>query len=133
MKCFSMVSKEDLYRLKRCDHAMIRWICGVKIMQPHSTDSLRSKLQIPCIEDVMRWNRLRLYGHRCRQDDDSLWTKKIMNFHVEGPTPRGRPKLRWSDVIKILTFGGIPSSLALHNRRSSNPLQVDDGVETTSK
>ena len=45
--------KEDLYRLKRCDHAMIRWICGVKIMQPHSTDSLRSKLQIPCIEDVM--------------------------------------------------------------------------------
>ena len=39
------LSKEDLYRLKRCDRAMIRWICGVKIMQPHSTDSLRSKLK----------------------------------------------------------------------------------------
>ena len=22
-----------------------------------------------------------------------------MNFNVDGPTPRGRPKLRWNDVI----------------------------------
>ena len=96
---------------------MIRWICGVKIMQPHSTDSLRSKLQIPCIEDVMRWNRLRLYGHRYRQDD-SLRTKKIMNFPVEGPTPRGRPKLRWSDVIKVdLKKLGLTPTMANNRKR----------------
>ena len=92
------LSVDDLYRLKRCDHAMLRWICGVKLSQPHSTAELRSKLKIPDVEDVLRCNRLRLFGHRCRQDD-TLWTKKIMSFIVDGPTPRGRPRLRWSDVI----------------------------------
>ena len=92
------LSKDDLYRIKRCDHAMLRWICGVKITQPHSTESLRRRLQVPCIEDVLRENRLRLFGHRYRQDE-SLWTKKIMNLQIDGPTPRGRPKLRWSDVV----------------------------------
>ena len=92
------LSKDDLYRLKRCDHAMLHWICGVRIMQPHSTDSLRRRLQVPCIEEVLRWNRLRLFGHRQRQDD-SLWTKKIMSLEIDAPTPRGRPKLRWRDVV----------------------------------
>ena len=41
---------------------------------------------------------MRLSGHLHRQDDTS-WTKKIMNFDVDGPTPRGRPKLRWKDVV----------------------------------
>ena len=39
-----------------------------------------------------------MFGHRCRQNED-LWTKKIMSFNVDGPTPRGRPRLRWSDVV----------------------------------
>ena len=93
------MSQYDLYRLKRCDHAMIRWICGVKLMDPHSTQNLRERLQIPSIEDMLRWNRLRLYGHRYRQSDD-LWSKKVMSLEVEGPSLRGRPKLRWSDVVK---------------------------------
>ena len=92
------LSKDDLYRLKRCDHAMLRCICGVRIMQPHSTDSLRRRLQVPSIEDMLRWNRLHLYGHRQRQDD-SLWTKKIITLQIDRPTPRGRPELRWSDVV----------------------------------
>ena len=46
----------------------------------------------------LRWNRLRLSGHLHQQDDKS-WTKKIMNFNVDGPTPWGRPKLRWKDVV----------------------------------
>ena len=77
---------------------MLRWICEVKLTQPHSTAELRSKMEIPNIENVLRCNRLRLFGHRCCQDD-SLWTKKIMSFVVDGPTPKGRPRLRWNDVI----------------------------------
>ena len=49
------ISQDDLYRLKRADHAMIRWICGVKRMQPHSTSDLRSKLFIPDLEDLLRY------------------------------------------------------------------------------
>ena len=27
------------------------------------------------------------------------WSKKIIDFEVGGPNPKGRPRLRWSDVI----------------------------------
>ena len=39
------LSVDDLYRLKRCDHVMLRWICVVKLTQPHSTAELRSELK----------------------------------------------------------------------------------------
>ena len=79
---------------------MIRWICNVKIEQNLSTEVLRKRIFAQHIEDVLRWNRLRLSRHLHRQDDTS-WTKKIMNFDVDvdGPTPRGRPKLGWKDVV----------------------------------
>ena len=55
---------------------------------------------------------MRLAGHRYRQDDDT-WTKKIMNFRVEGPSARGRPKLRWSDVVnKDLQTKGLKIEMA---------------------
>ena len=102
---------------------MLRWICGVKIMQPHSTDSLRRSLQVHCIEDVVRWNRLRLFGHRYRQND-TLWTKKIMSLQIEGPTPRGRPKLRWSDVVNTdMKKLGLKSSLATNRTLWRNAIK----------
>ena len=103
---------DDLARIKRSDHAMIRWVCVVRLDQPHSTDNLRERLHLMDIEDLLRWNRLRLAGHRHRQDDSS-WTKKIMSLDIDGPTPCGRPRLRWSDVInKDLKKRGINIELA---------------------
>ena len=92
------LSAEDLSRIKRCDHAMIRWLSNVKIEQKHSTEDLRRRSHIHHIEDVLRCNRLRLSGHFHRQIETSC-TKKIMSFNVDGPTSRGRPKLRWKDVV----------------------------------
>ena len=73
---------------------MIRWISGVKLDQPHTANDLREKLHVQDIDELLWWNRLRLAGHRYRQEDDT-WTKKIMNFRVEGPPVRARPKLKW--------------------------------------
>ena len=66
--------------------------------QKLSTEVLQKRIFVQHIEDVLRWNRLRLSGHLHRQDDTS-WTKKIMNFDVDGPTPWGRRKLRWKDLV----------------------------------
>ena len=93
------LSQEDLRRMERCDHGMIRWICCVRLEQPVAMADLRARLRICSIDEALRWERLRLFDHRYRQDN-SQWTKKIMDFHVEGPTPRGRPRLRWMDVVK---------------------------------
>jgi len=43
-------------------------------------------------------NRLRWYGHVLRKDDDD-WVKKCMEYEVEGPRPRGRPKRTWKEVV----------------------------------
>ena len=56
----------DLSHIKTNDHAMIQWICSVKIKQQHSTESLE--------EDLI----------------SSIWTKKIINFVTNGPTSHGK-------------------------------------------
>jgi len=33
-----------------------------------------------------------------RKDDDDDWVKKCMEYEVEGPRPRGRPKRTWREV-----------------------------------
>ena len=45
-------------------------------------------------ELIKRLNRLRWYGHMLRKKDDD-WVKKCMEYEVEGPRPRGRPKRTW--------------------------------------
>jgi len=47
---------------------------------------------------IMRGS-LRWYGHVLRKDDDD-WVKKCMEYEVEGPRPRGRPKRTWREVVK---------------------------------
>jgi len=33
-----------------------------------------------------------------KEDDD--WVKKCMEYEVEGPRPRGRPKKTWREVVR---------------------------------
>ncbi len=117
------VTKEDLYRLIRCENAMIRWMCGVKLAWRVSTEDLRRRINVVSLEDVIRWGRLRYFGHLSRHDD--TWPGKIRNLEVEGRYPRGRPKMRWMDVINNdLEKTSIDKNLALSRndwRRAIKP------------
>jgi len=48
---------------------------------------------------VLQQNRLCWYGHVLRKEDDD-WANKCMEYEVEGPRPRGRPKRTWREVVK---------------------------------
>ena len=48
---------------------------------------------------VLHQNRLLWYGHVLRKEDDD-WVKKCMEYEVEGPRPRGRPKRTWREVVR---------------------------------
>ena len=39
-------SKDDLSRMNRSEHAMICWICGVRLDQQHAIDDQLQKLHI---------------------------------------------------------------------------------------
>ena len=40
-----------------------------------------------------------MVGHVLRKDDAD-WVKKCMEYEVEGPRPRGRPKRTWREVVE---------------------------------
>ena len=89
---------EDLQRLRRNDRAMIRWICGVKLQDEVSSESLLAKLEIADITSVLRSRRLRWYGHTKRSPD---CIHHVQDFVVPGSSGRGRgrPRKNWRECV----------------------------------
>ena len=61
-----------------------------------SSDSLLGKLGINNIQTLLRYNRLRWFGHVVRNDG---CINSITEFEVVGQRGRGRPKKTWKDTI----------------------------------
>ena len=78
------------------DRAMIRWTCNVRLKDQISSDSLLRKLGINNIQTLLRYNRLRWFGHVVRNDG---CINSITEFEVVGQRGRGRPKKTWKDTI----------------------------------
>ena len=51
------------------------------------------------IAEFLIEKRLRWFGHVQRRDTDDA-TRKILQMTVDGKRNRGRPKLRWRDLVK---------------------------------
>ena len=81
----------DLLKLQRNDQAMIRWTCNMPLEDHISSDSLLRKLGINNIQTLLRYNRLRWFGHGC--------INSITEFEVDGQRGRGRQKKTWKDTI----------------------------------
>jgi len=84
--------------LQRAEMRMVSWMSGIKLKDRFPSKEPRERLGIDDIALVLQQNRLRWYGHVLRKDDD--WVKKCMEYEVEGPRPRERPKRTWREVIK---------------------------------
>jgi len=80
---------------------MVRWMCGVKLKDRLPSKEFREsqRLGIDDIALVLQQNRLRWYGHVLRKEDDDC-VKKCMEYEVEGPRPRRRPKRTWREVVR---------------------------------
>jgi len=78
---------------------MVRWMCGVKLKDRLPRQELSERLGIHDIALVLQQNRLRCYGYVPRKYDDD-WVKKCMEYEVEGPRPRVRPKRTWKEVVQ---------------------------------
>ena len=72
---------------------------GVKLKDRLPGKEPRERLGVDDIALVLQQNRLRWYGHVRRKKDDK-WVKKCMEYEVEGPRPRGRPKRTWTEVVE---------------------------------
>ena len=97
--------QEDVDRLKRAEMRMVRWMCGVRHCPAQggagqSNATLRERLGIECIGEVLRKKRLSWYGHVTRMEEESA-VKRVMNLEVRGGTVgRGRPRRTWHRLIQ---------------------------------
>jgi len=95
----SPVRKENVVALQPAEIIMVRWMCGMKLKDRFPSKELRKRLGTDDIALVLQQNRLHWYGHVLRKDDD--WVKKCIEYEVEGPRHRGRPKRTWREVVNL--------------------------------
>ena len=91
------VRKENVVALQRAEMRMVRWMCGVKLKDRLPCNELR--------ELRYRWHSIGMAAKQaalvwaCAGKYDDDWVKKCMEYEVEGPRPRGRPKRTWREVV----------------------------------
>jgi hypothetical protein len=84
--------------LNRAEMRMVRWMCGVSLLDHIRSEDLRHRMGILDIGEMLRRARLRWFGHVMRKDDYDA-VKKCMDLEVEGTAPRG-PRKTWRKTVE---------------------------------
>ena len=84
-------------RLETNEMRMLRMICGVTLRDRISNEEIRSRVHVAPLGTVVTRNRLRWFGHVVRREDESL-IKQALEMRAER-RGRGRPKLRWEELV----------------------------------
>ena len=81
--------------LRRTERAMVRSVCGVKLVDKKKMEDLMEILGLKeTLDRMAKANGVRWYGHVIRRDDDNI-LKKAMTMEVNRKRKRGRPKMTW--------------------------------------
>ena len=75
--------------LRRTERAMVRAMCGAKLMEKIRTEDLMEMLGLKeTVVQMAKANGVRWYGHVLRTDDGHVLTKAL-EFEVKGKRKRG--------------------------------------------
>ena len=78
--------------LRRTERAMMRAMCGAKVMEKKRTEDLMEMLRLKeTVVQMAKANGVRWYGQVSRRDDGNV-LGKALEFEVKGKRKRGRPK-----------------------------------------
>ena len=75
--------KNEIAILRRTERAMVRVMCGAKLMEKKRTEDLMEMLGLKEKANGVRW-----YGHVLRRDDGHV-LRKALEFEVKGKRKRG--------------------------------------------
>jgi len=84
--------------IERTEMRMLRWTFGIKRLDKVTNVSIRERAGVICVSDKMREYRLRWLGHVQRMDESNP-VKDVWVSEMSGKRPRGRPRLRWREVV----------------------------------
>ena len=86
--------------LRRTERAMVRAICGRKVVDRKTTDEQIDMLGLKeTIDRLATANEVRWHGHVLRRDDDSV-LRVALDLEVSGKRKRGRPKKIWKKQVE---------------------------------
>ena len=84
--------ENEMAILRRTERAMVRAMCGAKLMEKKRTEDLMEMLRLKeTAVQMAKANGVRWYGHMLRRDDGHV-LRKVLEFEVRGKRKRGRPK-----------------------------------------
>ena len=75
-------------------------MCGKTRMNKVRNENIHNLIGVASIEDEMRENRLRWFGHIRRRSMDAL-VRRMEKINIEqGKKLKGIPKMTWMEVVK---------------------------------
>ena len=85
---------------RRPERAMVRAMCGAKLMEKKRTEDLMEMLGLKeTVVQMAKVNGVRWYGHVLRRDDGHV-LRKALEFEVRGKRKPGRPKKTWKMQVE---------------------------------
>ena len=86
------VKKQYVSKMNVAEMRMLRWMCGKTRRHKVRNERIRKMIEVAPIEEKMRENRLRWFGHIQRRPTNAP-VRKSDAIHIEGNTRgRGRSK-----------------------------------------
>ena len=84
--------EKDMAILRRIERAMIRAMCGVKLLDQRNSEELMDMLGMKeSLDRMAKASSMRWYGHVLRKEDENV-IEVALKFEVSGSRGRGRPK-----------------------------------------
>ena len=79
---------------------MLRRIKGVTLRDKVKRVDIRKELGVNSIQEKVREMILRWYGHMQRMEENNE-VRAVDDMRVTGKRPRGRPRGRWMDCVRM--------------------------------
>ena len=83
------LKENEMVVLRRTERAMVRAMCGAKLMEKKRTEDLMEMLGLKeTVVQMAKTNGVRWYGHVLRRDDGHI-LKKALEFEVKDKRKQG--------------------------------------------
>ena len=87
--------EKEMPILRRTERAMIRAMCGVKLLDRRNSEELMDKLGIKeSLDRMSKASSIHWYGFALRKEDKNVIVT-VLKFEVSGSRGRGIPKQSW--------------------------------------
>ena len=97
------VKENEKAILRRTERAMMRAMCGQKVVDRKTTEEQMDMLGLKeTIDRLATPNGVGWYGHVLRRDDNSV-LQVALNPEVSGKRKQGRPKKTWKKQVEVET------------------------------